>query len=105
MKLQYKLEMRRLAGLAWNEEGIETQDITQATERHSTHSGVPAEMYIDQGTQLKAMDQTSFSVRDLQMQVIDSLGIRLQVSNAKSPEERGRVENQNHKGDPGENWY
>ena len=73
-------------------EGIETQDIAQAIERHSARYGVPAEMFIDQGTQLKAMDQALFSVRDLQMQVIDSLGIRLQVSNAKSHEERGRVE-------------
>ena len=72
-------------------EGIETQDIAQAIERHSARYGVPAEMFIDQGTQLKAMDQTLFSVRDLQMQVIDSLGIRLQVLNAKSHEERGRV--------------
>ena len=49
-------------------------------------------MFINQGTQLKAMDQALFLVRDLQMQVIDSLGIRLQVSNTKSHEERGRVE-------------
>ena len=73
-------------------EGIETQDIAQAIERHSARYGVPAEMFIDQGTQLKAMSQALFSVRDLQMQVIDSLGIRLQVSNAKSHEDRGRVE-------------
>ena len=73
-------------------EGIETQDIEQALEKHSTRYGVPAEMFIDQGTQLKAMEQASFSVRDLQMQVIDSLGIRLNMSNAKSHEERGRAE-------------
>ena len=54
--------------------------------------GVPAEVYIDQGTQLKALDHAKFSVRDLTMQVVDSLGIRIHVSNAKSHEERGRVE-------------
>ena len=73
-------------------EGIETQDICLAIERHSARYGVPAEMFIDQGTQLKAMEQAKFSVTNLQMQVIDSLGIRISVSNAKSHEERGRVE-------------
>ena len=73
-------------------EGIETQDVAQALEKHATRYGVPAEMFIDQGTQLKAMAQAAFSVRDLQSQVIDSLGIRVHVSNAKSHEERGRVE-------------
>ena len=73
-------------------EGIKTQDVAQALEKHATCYGVPAEMFIDQGTQLKAMAQAAFSVRDLQSQVIDSLGIRVHVSNAKSHEERGRVE-------------
>ena len=69
-------------------EGIETQAIV----RHSARYGVPAEMFINQGTQLKAMEQAVFSVKDLQMQVIDAPGIRIHVSNAKSHEERGRVE-------------
>ena len=72
-------------------EGIKTQDVAQALEKHATCYGVPAEMFIDQGTQLKAMAQAAFSVRDLQSQVIDSLGIRVHVSN-ESHEERGRVE-------------
>ena len=57
-------------------------------ERH----GVPAEAYIDQGTQLKALEHAKFSIKDLGSQVEDSLGIRIVVSNAKSHEERGRVE-------------
>ena len=73
-------------------EGIETQDICQAIERHSARYGVPAEMFIDQGTQLKAMEHAVFSIKDLQMQVIDSLGIQIHVSNAKSHEEQDRVE-------------
>ena len=42
-------------------EGIETQDICQAIERHSARYGVPAEMFIDQETQLKAMEHAVFS--------------------------------------------
>ena len=49
-------------------------------------------MYVDQGTQLKALEHAELSIRDLTMQVVDSLGIRVHVSNAKSHEEQGRVE-------------
>ena len=73
-------------------EGIETQDVCQAIERHSCRYGVPAELYIDQGTQLKAMEHARFTMGDVQMQMIDSLGIRIHISNAKSHEERGSVE-------------
>ena len=72
-------------------EGIETQDVTQALEKHSCRHGVPAEAYIDQGTQLKALEHAKFFIKDLGAQ--DSLGIRrIIVSNAISHEERGHVE-------------
>ena len=41
---------------------------------------------------MKALEHAKFSVRDLTMQVVDSLGKRVHVSNAESHEERGRVE-------------
>ena len=47
---------------------------------------------LDKGTQLKALEHARFNVRDIDSQVHDSLGIRVQVSNAKSHEERGKVE-------------
>lgn len=73
-------------------EGLETQDVVQAIERHSCDHGVPAQIFIDNGTQLKALEHASFNVRDLDAQVHDNLGLRISVSNAKSHEERGRVE-------------
>ena len=73
-------------------EGLETQDIIQAIERHSSRHGVPAVMYVDNGTQLIALENTTFKLRDLQTQVYDSLGLKIVVSTAKSHEERGRVE-------------
>ena len=73
-------------------EGIETQDVAQALERHSFTHGVPADVYVDQGTQLKALEHAKLSIRDLTIQVVDSLGIRIHIYNAKSHEERGRVE-------------
>ena len=73
-------------------EGIETQDVAQALEKHSCKHRVPAEAYIDQGTQLKALENAKFSIKDLETQMDDSLGIKIIVSNAKAHEERGRVE-------------
>ena len=73
-------------------EGAETQDVVAAIERHASRYGVPGEMYIDSGSQLKALEHASFSIRDLEHQVYKSQGIKLKVSNAKAHEERGRVE-------------
>jgi len=73
-------------------EGIETQDVCAGLERHSCRYGVPGFVYVDNGTQLKAMQHAKFSVRDLDSQVQDNLGIKIIISNAKAHSERGRVE-------------
>ena len=73
-------------------EGIETQDVVLAIEKHSYLHGIPAEAFIDNGTQLKALQHASFSIQAIDTQLQDSLGLRVSVSNAKSHEERGRVE-------------
>ena len=73
-------------------EGLETQDVIQAIERHSSRYGVPANAYVDNGTQLVNLQNTGFSLRDLNAHVYDSMGLTVKISNAKSHEERGRVE-------------
>lgn len=73
-------------------EGLETQDIVQAIERHSSRHGAPAVMYVDNGTQLMSLENITFSLRNLTFQIQDSMGILIKVSNPKSHEERGRVE-------------
>ena len=73
-------------------EGIETQDVCAALERHSNRYGVPGFVYVDNGTQLKALQYAKFSVRDLDAMVQDNLGMKIIVSNAKAHSERGRVE-------------
>ena len=73
-------------------EGIETQDVVAAIETHSARYGVPAELFIDNGTQLKAMETANFSIRDVNAYIFDACGIRISVSSPKSHEERGRVE-------------
>ena len=73
-------------------EGIETQDVCAALERHSNRYGVPGFVYIDNGTQLKALQYAKFSIRDVEARIQDDLGIKIIVSNAKAHSERGRVE-------------
>ena len=73
-------------------ESIDTQSVVLAIERHACRYGMPVEVYIDNGSQLKALDKAEFSIRDLDAQVYDARGIRVVVSNAKSHQERGKVE-------------
>ena len=73
-------------------EGIETQDIVQAIERHAARYGIPADLYVDQGTQLIAMNHAQVNFRDVNARLYDSVGLRVHVSNAKAHNERGRVE-------------
>ena len=73
-------------------EGIETQDVCAALEHHANRYGVPGFIYVDNGTQLKALQYAKFSVRDLDAMIQDNLGIKIIVSNAKAHSERGRVE-------------
>ena len=73
-------------------EGLQTQDIVGALERHSSRHGVPAEVFVDNGTQLMALKEAEFSIRDIDTELHHSMGIKVHTSTAKSHEERGRVE-------------
>ena len=74
-------------------EGIELQDIVSAIERHSARYGVPQNLFIDNGTQLAALRDTTMKVRDIDAYLYESLGITISLSTPKAHEERGRVEN------------
>ena len=74
-------------------ESIETQEVVNALERHGARYGMPAELYVDAGSQLAAVDKYEYSVRDVDTILHDARGIRVYVSTPKSHEERGRVEN------------
>jgi len=73
-------------------EGLETQDVVQALERHSARHGVPTIIYVDNGTNLIALQHAKYSIRDVNAHVQDSLGLTVQVTTAKSNEGRGRAE-------------
>ena len=73
-------------------EGMETQDVVTALERHSSHYGVPMEVFVDNGSQLVALQSVTFQLRDVDAYLYDATGMRVSVSTAKAHEERGRVE-------------
>ena len=73
-------------------EGLETQDVVSALERHASRHGIPKDIYVDNGTQLLALKDVRFSIRDINARLYDSVGMRVHESIAKSHEERGRVE-------------
>ena len=43
-------------------EGLETADVVQALERHASRHGIPAVIFVDNGTQLKTLSQAKFSL-------------------------------------------
>ena len=73
-------------------EGLETQDVVMALERHSGRHGAPSCLFVDQGTQLTSLDKVQMALRDATLMVRESVGIEIVPSTAKSHMERGRVE-------------
>ena len=56
-------------------EGLQTQDVVGALERHSSRHGIPRDVYVDNGTQLLSLKDVSFSIRDVNIQVYHSMGM------------------------------
>ena len=73
-------------------EGLETQDVCAAIERHSARYGVPACLFVDSGTQLMALKKAEFSVKDFQTMLVRKLDVEVKVSTAKCHTQQGRVE-------------
>ena len=65
-------------------EGLETADVVQALERHSSRHGIPAVIFVNNGTQLKTLSQAKFSLESANKQVQESMGMRILESNPKS---------------------
>jgi hypothetical protein len=74
-------------------EGIQAQDVVSAIERHSARHGVPGQIFVDNGSQLKSLTDARFSIRSLDSYLHESLGMRVSVSSPKAHQQMGRVEN------------
>ena len=60
-------------------EGLETVDIVKALERHTSRHGIPAVIFVDNGTQLKTLSQAKFSLETADLQVHESMGIYIGI--------------------------
>jgi len=73
-------------------DGLTTQSVVMAIERHASRYGMPGHIFVDSGTQLEKLRDTHFSLRDVSGQ--ESFGRRftVTVSTPKAHEQQGRVE-------------
>ena len=70
----------------------ETHNVTAALEQQSARDEIPAHVFIDCGTQRKALHYVSIKIRDQQFQMSEPMGMDVSVSELKSYEEGCRVE-------------
>ena len=73
-------------------EDLSTQQVILTLERHAARYGVPKNMYIDNGTQLVALQSAEFRIKDVDNFLYDKLSMRFYVPAPKAHESRGRVE-------------
>jgi hypothetical protein len=72
-------------------DGLTTQAVVQAIERHAARYGIPGHLYVDSGTQLEKLQDANFQLRDVQLNIAAH---RFQVTVAvpKAHQQQGRVE-------------
>ena len=73
-------------------DGLTTQAVIMALERHSSRYGVPAHIFVDSGTQLEKLRDTSFSLRSIEGWESQGMRFSITVSTPKAHEQQGRVE-------------
>ena len=81
-------------------EGMSTRDIINAFERHAARYGLMAELFVDNGCQLIALKNASAFIKTqftpefeaARVNLQDAYGFKVNVSNPKSHQERGRIE-------------
>jgi hypothetical protein len=69
-----------------------TESVISALTRHSTRYGVPSVLYIDAGSQLKALKNVCFDVQNLSHTLKCKMSCQLVVAPPKSHVNQGRVE-------------
>jgi len=72
-------------------EGLTTQAVIQALERHASRYGVPAQMYVDSGTQLEKLQDAHFQLRDVGV-TLGTQRFSITVATPKAHQQQGRVE-------------
>jgi hypothetical protein len=73
-------------------EGLTTQSVIMALERHSSRYGVPAHVFVDSGTQLEKLQDTSFLLRAVEGWNTTGSTFTITVATPKAHHQQGRVE-------------
>ena len=73
-------------------ENWSTESTINALTRHSNRYGVPSVIYIDSGSQLKALKNVTFDIQDLAHTLHRKLSTKLVIAPPKSHVNQGRVE-------------
>jgi hypothetical protein len=73
-------------------DGLSTQAVVQALERHAARYGMPGELHVDSGSQLEKLKDTNFNIRNVHGQESRGLKFKIIVSTPKAHQEHGRVE-------------
>jgi hypothetical protein len=73
-------------------EALSTTAVIQALERHAARYGMPAELYVDSGTQLINLQNAEFDVRGINGMQLRGMTFKITVANPKAHHEQGRVE-------------
>jgi len=73
-------------------DSLESQAVVSAIERHSSRYGVPAQIFVDAGTQLEKLKDTSLSLRDLSGHIDEGRKFTVTVATPKAHGQQGRVE-------------
>jgi hypothetical protein len=68
-----------------------TQSVLQGIQRHSSRYGIPSYLFVDPGSQLKALANVEFNFTDLHNQLF-TMKCKLTVSSPKAHSSQGRVE-------------
>ena len=73
-------------------DGLTTQTVVMALERHASRYGMPTHIYVDSGTQLEKLGDTHFSLRDINGWESQGKRFTVTVATPKAHEQQGRVE-------------
>jgi hypothetical protein len=73
-------------------ESLSTAAVIQALERHASRYGMPAELYVDSGTQLINLQNAGFDVRGINGVQLRGMAFKVTVASPKAHHEQGQVE-------------
>jgi hypothetical protein len=73
-------------------DGLTTETVVQALERHASRYGMPGQIFVDAGTQLDKLKDTTFDLREVNGTMLRGMTFSVTVATPKAHEQLGRVE-------------